>query len=247
MNSAEFEWPAILNQPDTLSVSCEGFGKRLSVHCQTLKEAPYIDTYRALKPLIRSSIVEPFKRFRDDVVINLVLPNQLPFETERNVFSRLLKNDFGAGGCHHHLWMSFYRMGMRRLSDLQLAHTLRDNGFSSSLYIGDNAPDLFKKVKKRIAENPVGFLECVNTLLERESWYFRVRPHNGKRGTYIEYTTRLLDLPNEIVRSKGIWWGVFSSKEAILDKGELLVGRSIEAIQALWPLYLFLLDENLRH
>lgn len=238
------ELPEELDLPDTLSVSFEGFSQESFDLLKAIKQAPHIETYRALKKEIGTSIAEPFKRFRDDLVVNWVLPNRLPFETERNVFSRLLKNDFGAGGCHHHQWMSFYRTGMRRLSDVQLAHTIRENGFSSSLYIGDNAPGAFKQAKKHIIDEPAVFLDLVNTLLENEKWSLRMRPHKASRGDYLTFMGKLAELPSGIEKAKGIWWHTFYPEDTIFNQGRRVVRSSLDAVKALWPLYLFLLGER---
>ena len=239
------ELPLTLQFPNNLSVSFDGFGDEAFQTLQAIKEAPRIETYRSLKPVIDRAITKPFKQFRDDLVVNWVLPNALPFETERNVFSRLLKNDFGAGGCHHHLWMAFYRMGLRRLSDLQLAHTIRESGFSTSLYIGENAPALFKQMKAHIMANPAFFMQQVNPILEIEQWSFRIRPHKEKG--FIEYENPLSKLPDELERSKGIWWRTFYNKDTILNRGQSLLASALHSVNDLWPLYIFLLNDGFPH
>ena len=52
------------------------------------------ERYRKEKEVLKRAITEPFKRYRDDLALNWVIPNALPFETEKNVFSRILKNIF---------------------------------------------------------------------------------------------------------------------------------------------------------
>ena len=102
-----------------------------------LKADPHIGRYREEKADLKRSVEAPFKQYRDDLALNWVIPNGLPFETEKGVFSRILKNDFGAGGAHHHLWMAFYRTGRTRLTDLQLSHAVYPDGFRWALYAGD--------------------------------------------------------------------------------------------------------------
>ena len=116
--------------PEPLDLTFEGFAPEAFAILERLRDEPHIAQYRKEKAGIKRYITEPFKRFRDDLVVNWVLPNRLDFETEKNVFSRLLKNDFGAGGCHHHLWMAFYRPGRRRLTDVQLAPCITPDGFT---------------------------------------------------------------------------------------------------------------------
>lgn len=60
-------------------------------------------------------------------------------ETEHNVFSRFLKNDFGHGGAWAHYWGAFYPRGSRRLADVQLAVWLDRCRLGISFYIGDYA------------------------------------------------------------------------------------------------------------
>lgn len=238
----ENELPGVLQFPDNLSISFEGFSPEAFEVLKAIKQAPHIETYRALKSEIDQEITAPFKKFRDDLVVNWVLPNGIPFETERNVFSRLLKNDFGAGGCHHHQWMSFYRIGLRRLKDVQLAQTIRHNGFSSSLFIGENAPDVFMQVKKHISNEPETFLKLVNALIEGEGWSFRMRPQKAKRDEYMIIDQPIMNLPDGIDRAKGIWWHTFYPEDTIFNEGRKLVLSSLQAVEALWPIYLFLLD-----
>ena len=243
MRPVASEFPPELLIADPLSISFEGFGAEAFDALKSIKAAPHIDTYRVLKPVIKSSIVEPFKRIRDDLVVNWVLPNLLPFETERNVFSRLLKNDFGAGGCHHHLWLSFYRPEMRRLTDVQLAFTIRDSGFSVSLFIGNNAAKIFSKIKRRLPMQTVEFIDLTNALFQEGDWAFRFRPVKASTGENLEYNTQLVEFPDGILHSKGMWWSILFPRETILDNGKQLVDLSLQAVQALWPLYLFLLNE----
>ncbi|WP_243663954.1 hypothetical protein [Rhodothermus marinus] len=115
----------------------EGFAPEAFEALARLKSRPHIEQYRQEKPALRRYVQEPFRRLRDDLVVNWVLPNSLALETERNVFSRFLKNDFGAGGCYAHYWMAFYRQGRRRLADVQLIVSLHADGLRVGVYAGE--------------------------------------------------------------------------------------------------------------
>ena len=234
-------FPNVLQIADPLSVHFTGFNARAFEILEALRERPHIETYKAFKGDINTCIKRPFAQFRDDLVVNWVLPSQLPFEAERNVFSRLLKNDFGKGGSHHHIWMAFYRNGLRRLGDIQLAHTVRHNGFSTSLYVGDNAPELLRSIRAYITSNATPFLEKNNELLSEEGWFFRVKPGKAQQGEYLEFDSELKKLPVEISGARGIWWSQFIAKEQIIGKGEQHMHWTLKCIQSVWPLYLFLL------
>ena len=225
--------------PETYDLSFEGFRPEAFAVLDRLRARPHIEQYREDKDALRRFLQEPFKRYRDDLVVNCVLPNRLRFETERNVFSRLLKNDFGAGGCHHHLWMAFYRPGRKRLTDLQLSHSISPDGFVCGLYVGDYATDLLRQSKQRIAAQPGRFLELLNPLLEDPRWRLAYDDGSGKRDRRIVHEAPLRDVPEALQKANGIWVRAFFNRGEVLQwKGEL-VPQALEAMCAVWPLYRF--------
>ena len=220
----------------TEQIQFEGFSPEAFAVLGRLRAHPHIEQYRKEKEEIRRRVKEPFKRYRDDLVVNWVLPNHLPFETEKNVFSRLLKNDFGAGGCHHHLWMAFYRPPRRRLSDVQLSHSLYPDGFVFGLYVGNYAKSLFRAAKKRMEEQPRETLAHLNALIE-SGYTFTYAPTVTKATSSPTFAEPLDVLPDDLGRAKGMWVRRKLSKERVLDLGGDLVGTAIEAQEEMWPLY----------
>lgn len=225
---------------DPLDLTFEGFAPEAFAVLARLRGQPHIEQYRHEKEAIKRCITEPFKRFRDDLVVNWVLPNGLDFETEKNVFSRLLKNDFGAGGCHHHLWMSFYRPGRRRLTDAQLSHSITPKGFTTGLFVGDYAKDLLQQAKDRIAAEPGRFLELLNPLLQSNKMciYHSVR---GKK-TKTFYETPLDALPPELAGATGFFVRCYVCREDVVSLAGELVRWSLACLRVLWPIYRFMLD-----
>ncbi|GIV62352.1 MAG: hypothetical protein KatS3mg044_1218 [Rhodothermaceae bacterium] len=130
----------------------EGFGVEAFAALARLKAEPHIERYRLEKEALRRYVQAPFRRLRDDLAVRWVLPNALALETERNVFSRFLKNDFGAGGCHAHYWMAFYRAGRRRLADVQLIVSLHADGLKVGVYAGEPARAVWKAVRAHLPE-----------------------------------------------------------------------------------------------
>lgn len=219
-----------------LTLHFEGFAPEAFAVLDRLRAHPHIEQYRKEKEAFTRWVKEPFKRYRDDLVVNWVLPNHLPFETEKNVFSRLLKNDFGAGGCHHHLWMAFYRPPLRRLSDVQLSHSLYPDGFVFGLYMGNYAKGLFCAAKQRMAEQPSETLAHLNALIEH-GYTFTYAPTVTKSLASPTFTEPLAALPDDLGRAKGMWVRRKVPKERVLDLGGDLVRAAIDAQAELWPLY----------
>ena len=202
-----------------------------------LKADPHIGRYREEKAVLKASVEAPFRLYRDDLALNWAIPNGLPVETEKGVFSRLLKNDFGAGGAHHHLWMSFYRTGRKRLTDIQLSHAVYPDGFRWALYAGDYSGALFRAARERTVEDAEG-LRLVNALLGR-GYRLAFAPHVTKPEGYPEVSEPLDTLPAGLARAKGIWLSRRIDRTALLALGPDLVTAGIDAQLELWPLYRF--------
>lgn len=228
--------PVLSDLPDRLTVvtppsrSFEGFSDAAFDLLDQIKAAPHVETLRRLKPDLDRHVVAPFKRYRDDLVVNAVLPSRLPWETERNVFARFQKNDFGAGGAKSHLWFSFYRIGRKRLYDIQPAHTVAPDSFRFGLFTGIYADDLTKALRTRLAADPDGFARLAAPLFAG-GWLLKGE-HRAER----------LDLappfdPAVLARLKGLWWTRTVARAEAVALGPRLVDEGLAAMQQLWPMY----------
>ncbi len=232
--------------PDPLDLSFVGFAPEAFAILERLRAAPHIEQYRKEKDGVKRYITEPFKRFRDDLVVNWVLPNRLDFETEKNVFSRLLKNDFGAGGCHSHLWMSFYRPERRRLTDAQLAPCITPDGFTTGLFVGAYMKDLIKQAKANIAADPARFLAILNPLLQDKNWTFSYHYGTGAQKRNAVHIAPLNTLPNDLPKADGLWIRHYTCRDDVVAMQGDLVGWTIATMRALWAVYGFVLGDNAR-
>lgn len=228
-------------RPEPLDLTFEGFPDEGFEALARLRAEPHIGRYREEKEVLDRAVIAPFKRYRDDLALNWVIPNGLPFETERNVFSRILKNDFGAGGSHSHLWMSFYRPPRKRLTDVQLSHAAHPDAFRWGIYVGDYAKGLFRPARQRLVEEPEASLALLNGLIER-GYRLAFAPHVTKPEGHPEFSEPLGALPDGLERAKGIWLMRRISREESQALGPGLVAAAIDAQEELWPLYRFLVE-----
>jgi 5-methylcytosine-specific restriction enzyme B len=60
-------------------------------------------------------------------------------ETEKNVFARIIKNDFGRGGAWDYYWGAFYPRGGRRITGAQLFLSIGYDGVRVGFYIGQGS------------------------------------------------------------------------------------------------------------
>jgi hypothetical protein len=233
-----------LHRPASLDRSFEGWSPAVFEMLDRLRAEPHIDQYKREKPGVTDHLKAPFRRYRDDLVVNWVLPNRLGFETERHVFSRLLKNDFGAGGCHDHLWMSFYRPETRRLEDVQITHRVSPDGFAVGLYVGAHATDLLQQAKSRIRSAPATYLDRVNPLLEQDGWRFYTHRGAGEDKRRTVHTDPLDAVPDAVEAADGIYVRHYIDRDETLALGPELVDRALALVFDVWPIYRFYLAEN---
>jgi len=233
-----------MTRPEPLNRSFEGWSSDGFEILDRLRAEPHIDQYKREKPGVTDHLKDPFRRYRDDLVVNWVLPNRLHFETERHVFSRLLKNDFGAGGCHDNLWMSFYRPETRRLEDVQITHRVSPDGFAVGVYVGAHATDLLDQAQRRIADAPSTYLDLVNPLVAQEDWRFYTHRGSGDSETKDVFAEPLDDVPDSVERADSIYVRHYIDRTEALALGPSLVDRALDLVFDVWPIYRFYLVDD---
>jgi hypothetical protein len=102
-----------------------------------LHENPTRKFYSDNKEAFKEKIENPFQgMFR-------LLAKQMPkniandLEIKKNLFSRILKNDYGRGGAWDYYWGAFYPKGGKRIKGAQLFAFLDKNGLSFGATVGE--------------------------------------------------------------------------------------------------------------
>ena len=80
---------------------------------------------------------DPFKQLMHRVSAQLPSSITNIMETEKGLFGRILKNDFGQGGAWDYYWGAFYPKASKRTEDAQLSMWINRNLFEFGFYIGD--------------------------------------------------------------------------------------------------------------
>ncbi len=222
----------------------EGFTAESFAVLDRLDAKPDLEQYRAERggpdgsgpDRIAAHIKEPFARYRDDLVVNWIAPSALRFETDRGVFSRLPKNDFGKGGCKSNLWLAFYRPPRKRLTDAQLSHCIKPTGVHVGLFVGAYGTELLEHAKARIADAPDRVLAALNPCFVGDTRFrYRVR----RRGGIVTHTHRapLASLPDDIGRALDLAVRTTFPRADVIAWGPRLVTEAFAVIRRLWPLY----------
>jgi 5-methylcytosine-specific restriction protein B len=85
-----------------------------------LHEHPTRECYAAHKDAFRIAVEYPFQALFRRVAAQLPPPLTAQLETERHLFGRILKNDWGSGGGWDYYWGAFYPGGGKRTEETQL-------------------------------------------------------------------------------------------------------------------------------
>ena len=93
--------------------------------------------YQEHKEEFVAQVEEPFKRVLQDVAKRLPESIRAVMETERRIFAKFLKNDFGQGGAWPWYWGAFYPKGGKRSQDAQLSMWMNFQYLECGFYIGD--------------------------------------------------------------------------------------------------------------
>ncbi len=88
---------------------------------QILADDPTADTCRSIQNEFEQHVKQPFQRLFRQAADQLPDAVRTAMEHERNLFSRIPKNDFGKGGAHPYYWGALYPKGGKRTDDPQLS------------------------------------------------------------------------------------------------------------------------------
>lgn len=135
------ELRALEDQPDNRQSEVIAAGAPFTLRTfellKGLHATPTKAYYQAHKEEFKEFVEDPFQRVFRGVAQQLPAPVRAAMETEKGIFARILKNDWGQGGAWPFFWSAFYPKGGKRTEDAQLSmwidYRLLEHGF----YIGD--------------------------------------------------------------------------------------------------------------
>ena len=139
MESADLVALLDLPQVSEPQASDSAFSARTFKLMASLTANPTKAFYHENREDFAAYLEEPFKRLLQSVPAELTPPMLEVLETERHIFSKILKNDFGRGGAWDHYWGAFYPKGQKRIAGAQLFVGINRNRFEWGFYAGEYA------------------------------------------------------------------------------------------------------------
>lgn len=102
-----------------------------------LYETPTREFYLARRAEFKERVEEPFQRLLLKIVSGLPAEITEVMETEKKLFSRIPKNDYGQGGAWPYYWGAIYPRGGSRLKDGQLYMVIKHSGLKYGFQLGE--------------------------------------------------------------------------------------------------------------
>ncbi len=127
-----------------------------------LREHPLQSFYEEHADEFDAAIEAPLRRLMSNVASALPASITAALETQKRIFSRIPKNDYGKGGAWDFYWGAFYPKGGKRTADAQFYVFISSMGLRYGFYIGDYGID----PKRQFAENCREYGTELKALLE---------------------------------------------------------------------------------
>ncbi len=209
-----------------------------------IRDNPTMQFYNAHKEEFHSEVEAPFQRVVRTVAERLDPRVKQLMETEKGIFSRFRKNDFGLGGAWPHYWSAFYPRGSKRKDDAQLSVFLNANALEYGFFIGEYG----SSQRSRFVRNLQRLGQMIAPLMESRSPAATVTfggarhtpPGNGASAGQTTWADFVAD-PDKYNCDVGRH---FSPEQLLATDEETLVEAICAAHQQLYPLVLLaLLDD----
>lgn len=230
-------------------IAVDWFSEQTFEMLDGLHENPTREFYQEHKEEIVATVEEPFQQLFKSIAELVPEPIREVMETERRLFSRIPKNDYGRGGAWEFYWGAFYPKGGKRIEDAQLFIGIHRDRLEYGVYIGEYGQDRMKRFRNNIERYGEMLTKRLAPGIEA------LNPTYGNRGDEAERLGELIseDRPS----SFGEWIKdpqkmeaslriVIPKQEVLLANSEDVAERIAGAFDVFFPLiYLVVSDDPL--
>jgi 5-methylcytosine-specific restriction enzyme B len=189
----------------------------------------------------KESLENPFQKLFHQVATSLPLSITQAMETEKGIFSRILKNDFGKGGAWDFYWGAFYPKGGKRISDAQLFMWIHRDRLEFGFYIGEYGSDQRNRFIRNCRANHKLLFNILNEGLADSNIQYGEHAEfiGGTKGVDEDRIRPSLQEWLKNPEEAGIHAGVFLPKEEVLHYStEQFLKEIVQTYLSLFPLIL---------
>lgn len=140
-----------------------------------LRANPTAAFYQSHKDEFVELVERPFQCLLRHVAEGLPTPILQLMETEKRLFGRFIKNDFGQGGVWPFYWGAFYPKGSKRSQDAQLSMWVNADYLEFGFYIGEYGSTQRKRFERNCKQHQGTLRNILSDALGDERYYFGPR------------------------------------------------------------------------
>ncbi len=204
-----------------------------------LHEDPTAAFYKARKEEFKEHLEEPFQRLLRWVADGLPAPISEAMETQKNIFAKITKNDYGRGGAWDYYWGALYPKGGKRIEDAQLSLWINREVLEFGFYIGEYGSAQRERFIRNCEESREALLSMLRGSLEDGSILY-----GGSEGPTGEHGLAFEDWLGK-AHGDDIRARVVLPKEEVLKSPERRLDEQItRAFERLFPLILLAIHDD---
>lgn len=221
------------------------FSKETFALLTQLHAEPTKAFYDSQKDEFEQFLIRPFKRLMRSVANQLPSIMQSYLETEKRIFSRIPKNDYGQGGAWTHYWGAFYPIGSKRIADVQLSMWINKDFLEFGFYIGEYGEERQLEFQERCRIYYRTLLPLLRNLLADSRIIFGHRDHFTylPDGSIASHVTLEEWLQNPIKHACDISFALSAAEVVKLSAADLQ-NLVLQTHQKLFPLVLLALEQK---
>ncbi len=240
--------PGALGPLEPDAPTAEGyFSRRTFELLSDLHANPTKEFYLAHKDEFKTHLEEPFQQLFRDVAAELPPQITQVMETEKRIFGRILKNDFGRGGAWDFCWGAFYPQGGKRTEDAQLSMWINREWLEFGFYIGAYGTARRRRFMRHCQENYATLARLLQDVLSDERLVF-ARPEDIS-----------IAPDGSVVSQSGLSWQdwlknpeqadfdvsfVLPRAEVLQHSAQQLRARIVQAFERIFPLILLAISDD---
>jgi 5-methylcytosine-specific restriction enzyme B len=212
----------------------------------TLHSDPEASVYKDQKEAFQKYLIDPF----EDLMLNVAqrLPSGISerMETQKNLFGKIIKNDFGRGGAWDFYWGAFYQKGKRRTESAQLFLWINNERIEFGFFIGDYGKVHRKMFLWNVSKYSNTFASLLHENLSGTDIHFAIR-RKVKEGSFDDYQIQseniILALSSK--QNHDFQVAMILPKEKVFNLSkEQIIALIVETYEKVFPFILLAIEDN---
>ena len=224
--------PPEVSEPDPEWIENAAFTPEAFSLLEQLHAESKARIYNQNQDRFQEALIDPFRSLVKEVADSMPDEIRSHLETEKRIFSRILKNDYGRGGAWDFYWSAFFPKGGKRTEDAQLFTVITHEHVRFGFAIGQYAGETMSRLSRLLRANSAPIANLINESNEEVGpWYLR-----DESEAYHEVTA--LEWCRQGGGPRGFLCRIWSRDQVLYTPRADLLQSISDTLQAVFPLLL---------